>query len=254
MLLSELANVKVGSGIDAHQWSLSNDGEFSVGSTRNHIDNIMLPSMSFGTRWNKSLPRKGHYGQATLHSKAKETDVAYLQQQLQIAQEEEAGNIKQLKGYIAEASLSGKLCLGQLLQSMDSMDQLRVNIAAKTTSPTACRVHSKFKSSCLSNNFEKLEEDHRNSLIPKTQKHKSSKCNNIKLAVRNAKSEVVCAMCKQCFVTGNHDVCMLNYVNDMNSRADNQSANVSKLENQKKHKANVKKSKELEVQRKSCFI
>ncbi|GJT61941.1 hypothetical protein Tco_1245594 [Tanacetum coccineum] len=107
------------------------------------------------------------------------------------------------------------------------------------------RVHSKSKSSCLSNNFEKLEENHRNSLIPKTQKHKSSECNNIKLAVRNAKSEVVCAMCKQCFVTGNHDVCMLNHVNDMNSRADNQSANVSKLENQKKHKANVRKLKEL---------
>ncbi|GJY39483.1 hypothetical protein Tco_0425847 [Tanacetum coccineum] len=58
MLLSELANAEVGSGMDAHQWSLSNDGEFSVGSTRNHIDNIMLPSMSFSTRWNKSLPRK----------------------------------------------------------------------------------------------------------------------------------------------------------------------------------------------------
>ncbi|GJX57722.1 hypothetical protein Tco_0287619, partial [Tanacetum coccineum] len=40
-------------------------------------------------------------------------------------------------------------------------------------------------------------------------------------------------MCKQCFVTGNHDV---------------QSANVSKLENQKKHKANVRKSKELGFQ------
>ncbi|GJU31488.1 reverse transcriptase domain-containing protein [Tanacetum coccineum] len=121
----------------------------------------------------------------------------------------------------------------------------RVNNTAKTLSPQPARVHSKSKSSCLSNNFEKLEENHRNSLIPKTQKHKSSECNNIKLAVRNAKSEVVCAMCKQCFVTGNHDVCMLNYVNDMNSRADNQSANVSKLENQKKHKANVRKSKEL---------
>ncbi|GJZ90948.1 hypothetical protein Tco_0662875 [Tanacetum coccineum] len=41
---------------------------------------------------------------------------------------------------------------------------------------------------------------------------------------------------------------MLNHVNDMNSRADNQSANVSKLENQKKHKANVRKSKELGFQ------
>ncbi|GJT41933.1 hypothetical protein Tco_0941798 [Tanacetum coccineum] len=46
-------------------------------------------------------------------------------------------------------------------------------------------------------------------------------------------------------VTTNHDVCVLNYVNDMNSYADNQSANVSKSENQKKHKANVKKLKEL---------
>ncbi|GJZ26190.1 hypothetical protein Tco_0570443 [Tanacetum coccineum] len=46
-------------------------------------------------------------------------------------------------------------------------------------------------------------------------------------------------------VTSNHDVCVLNYVNDMNSRADNQSANVSKRKNQKKHKENGKKSKEL---------
>ncbi|GJZ60867.1 hypothetical protein Tco_0616683 [Tanacetum coccineum] len=126
-----------------------------------------------------------------------------------------------------------ELSLTLLLPSMTPMDQ------------TEAKGHSKSKSSCPSNNFKKLEGNHRNSLIPKTQKHKSSECNNIKLAVRNAKSEVVCAMCKQCFVTGNHDVCMLNYVNDMNSRADNQSANVSKLENQKKHKANVRKSKEL---------
>ncbi|GJT82036.1 hypothetical protein Tco_1056378 [Tanacetum coccineum] len=51
---------------------------------------------------------------------------------------------------------------------------------------------------------------------------------------------------RQCFVTANHDVCMLNYVNDMNSQADYQSANVSKTENQKKHKANVRKSKKVE--------
>ncbi|GKB66667.1 copia protein, partial [Tanacetum coccineum] len=52
-------------------------------------------------------------------------------------------------------------------------------------------------------------------------------------------------MCKQFLVTANHDVYVLNYVNDMNSRADNQTANVSIHENQKKHKANAKKSKEL---------
>ncbi|GKB61140.1 hypothetical protein Tco_0917326 [Tanacetum coccineum] len=73
----------------------------------------------------------------------------------------------------------------------------------------------------------------------------SSECNNITLAIRNAKFEIVCVMCKQCLVTANHDVCVLNYVNDMNSRADNQSANVLIRENQKKHKANAKKSKDL---------
>ncbi|GJS22987.1 hypothetical protein Tco_0451619 [Tanacetum coccineum] len=46
-------------------------------------------------------------------------------------------------------------------------------------------------------------------------------------------------------ITANHDVSVLNYVNDMNSRADNQSANVTIHENQKKYKANAKNSKEL---------
>ncbi|GKA96904.1 hypothetical protein Tco_0824798 [Tanacetum coccineum] len=126
-----------------------------------------------------------------------------------------------------------------------------VNNTAKTRRPhprsnsNTDRVPSKSKSSCLSNNVEKIEENHRNSQIPKNQKHMSSECNNITLAIRNAKSEIVCVMCKQCLVTANHDVCVLNYVNDMNSHADNQSANVSIRENQKKHKENVKKLKEL---------
>nr|GEX12580.1 retrovirus-related Pol polyprotein from transposon TNT 1-94 [Tanacetum cinerariifolium] len=107
------------------------------------------------------------------------------------------------------------------------------------------RVPSKSKSSCLSNNVKKIEENHRNSQIPKNQKHMSSECNNITLSIRNAKSKIVCVICKQCLVTANHDVCVLNYVNDMNSRADNKSANVSIRVNQKKHKANAKKSKEL---------
>ncbi|GKB12100.1 hypothetical protein Tco_0846023 [Tanacetum coccineum] len=76
------------------------------------------------------------------------------------------------------------------------------------------RVLSKSKSSCLSNNVEKIKENHRNFQIPKNQKHVSSKCNNITLAIRNAKSEIVCVM-------------------------------FSIRENQKNHKANAKKSKEL---------
>ncbi|GJR43890.1 hypothetical protein Tco_1311993 [Tanacetum coccineum] len=127
----------------------------------------------------------------------------------------------------------------------------RVNNTAKTrrahprSNSNTHRVPSKSKSSCLSNNIEKIEESDRNSQIPKNQKHMSSECNYITLAIRNAKSEIVCVMCEKCLVTANHDVCVLNYVNEMNSRADNQSANVLIRENQKKHKANAKKLKEL---------
>ncbi|GJS23139.1 retrovirus-related pol polyprotein from transposon TNT 1-94 [Tanacetum coccineum] len=64
----------------------------------------------------------------------------------------------------------------------------------------------------------------------------SSECKHVKLDIRNDKSEVICAMCKQCLITANHDVCMLNYVNDMNSRGRKQKANVSNTENQKKQK------------------
>nr|GEX14577.1 putative reverse transcriptase domain-containing protein [Tanacetum cinerariifolium] len=102
-----------------------------------------------------------------------------------------------------------------------------VNNTAKTRIPhlrsnsNTYRVPSKSKSSYLSNNIEKIEGNHRNSQIPKNQKHMSFE------------------------FTTNHDVCVLNYVNDMVSRADNQSANVLICENQKKDKENAKKSKEL---------
>ncbi|GJY54029.1 hypothetical protein Tco_0445693 [Tanacetum coccineum] len=117
----------------------------------------------------------------------------------------------------------------------------RVNNTAKTRRPhprrnsNNDRVPSMSKSSFLSNNVEKIGENHRNSQIPKNQKHLSSKCNNITLAIQNAKSEIVYVMCKQCLVT----------VNNMNSCADNQSANVTIRENQKKYKVYAKNSKEL---------
>ncbi|GKB51208.1 hypothetical protein Tco_0901961 [Tanacetum coccineum] len=107
------------------------------------------------------------------------------------------------------------------------------------------RVPSASKSNCIKNKDVEVEEHHRNLLLSKNKKHMSSECNNVKLATRNDKSDVVCAMCKQCLITANHDVCMLNYVNDMNSRDDKHSANVSKIANQKKHKPQVKKPKKV---------
>ncbi|GKA67519.1 retrovirus-related pol polyprotein from transposon TNT 1-94, partial [Tanacetum coccineum] len=103
----------------------------------------------------------------------------------------------------------------------------RVNNAAKTISPQPARVHSKSKSSW----------------VPSASK---SSCNKNKDPdIRYDKSEVICAMCKQCLFTANHDVCMLNYVKDMNSRGKKQKANVSNTENQKKQKPKVIKPKKV---------
>ncbi|GJX38107.1 hypothetical protein Tco_0251410 [Tanacetum coccineum] len=105
--------------------------------------------------------------------------------------------------------------------------------------PKSDKVPFKSKSSYLSSKLEKIEENHRSLQSSSNQKHMSSECKNIKLAIRNAKSEVVCAMCKKCLITANHDVSVLNYVNDMNSRALNKKAHVSNVENQKKHRPKV---------------
>ncbi|GJT91353.1 retrovirus-related pol polyprotein from transposon TNT 1-94 [Tanacetum coccineum] len=101
------------------------------------------------------------------------------------------------------------------------------------------RVPSASKSSCNKNKKVEVEEHPRNLLLSKNKKHMSSECNNVKLVIRNDKYEVVCAMCKQCLITANHDVCVLNYVNDINSRGKKQKANVSNTENQKKQKPKV---------------
>ncbi|GJR45124.1 hypothetical protein Tco_1313227 [Tanacetum coccineum] len=107
------------------------------------------------------------------------------------------------------------------------------------------RVPSASKSSCSKDKEVKLEEHPRNLLLSKNKKHMSSEYNNVKLAIQNDKSKVVCAMCKQCLITTNHDVCVLNYVNDINSRGKKQKANVSNTENQKKQNPKVIKPKKL---------
>nr|GEY43473.1 hypothetical protein [Tanacetum cinerariifolium] len=76
--------------------------------------------------------------------------------------------------------------------------------------------------------------DHRRTLLlSKNRKTMSSECNNIKLAIRNDKSEIVCDTCKQCLVTANHDACLTPSVNVLNSRANKLCANVPLRTNEK---------------------
>nr|GFB68015.1 hypothetical protein [Tanacetum cinerariifolium] len=105
------------------------------------------------------------------------------------------------------------------------------------------RVPSASKSSRSKNKEAEVEEHHRNLLLSKNKKHMLSACNNFMLDSQNVYSKVVCAMCKQCLISVNHDECLLNYVNDKNSRGKKQSENVSIKEKQKKRKPKVKKPK-----------
>nr|GEW37603.1 retrovirus-related Pol polyprotein from transposon TNT 1-94 [Tanacetum cinerariifolium] len=107
------------------------------------------------------------------------------------------------------------------------------------------RVPSASKSSRRKNKGVEVEEHHRNLLLSKNTKHMSSICNNIKLDSQNVIYKVVCAMCKQCLISINHDVCLRNYVNGKTSRGKKQKANVSINEKQKKHQPKVKKTKKV---------
>nr|GEZ41596.1 hypothetical protein [Tanacetum cinerariifolium] len=107
------------------------------------------------------------------------------------------------------------------------------------------RVSSTSKSSQSKNKDAEVEEHHRNLLLFKNKKHMSSACNNIKLNSQNVISKVVCAMCKQCLISVNHDVCLRNYVNGKNSHGKIHKANVSIKEKQKKHQPKVKKPKKV---------
>nr|GEV82110.1 hypothetical protein [Tanacetum cinerariifolium] len=107
------------------------------------------------------------------------------------------------------------------------------------------RVPSVSKSSCSKNKEVEVEEHPRILSLSKNKKHMSSECNKVKLVIRNDKSEVVYAICKQCLITANHDVYVLNYVNNINSHGKKPKANVLNAKNQKKQKPKVMKPKKV---------
>nr|GEX70062.1 RNA-directed DNA polymerase, eukaryota [Tanacetum cinerariifolium] len=57
-LLTELESVLISIGNDEVRWGLNHDASFSVGVTRNHIDDVILLTLPVVTSWCKILPRK----------------------------------------------------------------------------------------------------------------------------------------------------------------------------------------------------
>nr|GEZ07901.1 hypothetical protein [Tanacetum cinerariifolium] len=86
------------------------------------------------------------------------------------------------------------------------------------------RVPSACKSSRSQNKEAEVEEHHRNLLLSKNKKHISSACNNFKIDSHDVICKVVCAMCKKCIISVNHDKCLSNSVNAKNSCGKNQKA------------------------------
>nr|GFB57720.1 putative ribonuclease H-like domain-containing protein [Tanacetum cinerariifolium] len=80
------------------------------------------------------------------------------------------------------------------------------------------RVPSASKSSRSKNKEAEVEEHHRNLMLSKNNKHILLACNNIQIESQDVISKVVCAMCKKCLISVNHDKCLHNYENGKNSR------------------------------------
>nr|GEZ65593.1 hypothetical protein [Tanacetum cinerariifolium] len=118
----------------------------------------------------------------------------------------------------------------------------------KQSSPKSKTRNARIPSASKSSEVKKViaVEDYRKTLLlSKNRKTMSSECNNIKLAIRNDKSEIVCDICKQCLVTANHDACLTPSVNVLNSHANKLCANVPHSTNQKRHRTQVWKPKQV---------
>nr|GFA40519.1 retrovirus-related Pol polyprotein from transposon TNT 1-94 [Tanacetum cinerariifolium] len=105
------------------------------------------------------------------------------------------------------------------------------------------RVPSASKSSRSKNKEAEVETHHRNLLLFKNNKHILSACNNSKIDSQDVISKVVCAMCKKCLISVNHDKCLSKNVHGKNSCGKNQKAKVSVKEIQKKYQPKVSKLK-----------
>nr|GEV67227.1 RNA-directed DNA polymerase, eukaryota [Tanacetum cinerariifolium] len=57
-LKSELHSFSLSTDRDSLRWGLTHDGTFTVGATRKHIDDVILPTLSVETNWCNILPRK----------------------------------------------------------------------------------------------------------------------------------------------------------------------------------------------------
>nr|GEZ75572.1 retrovirus-related Pol polyprotein from transposon TNT 1-94 [Tanacetum cinerariifolium] len=129
--------------------------------------------------------------------------------------------------------------------SSTGVDNTKTKIPKPRSNIKHDRVPSASKSSRSKNKAAEIEEHHRNLLLSKNNKHISSACDNSKIDSQAVISKVVCAMCKKCLNSVNHDVCLNNYMNGKNSLGKKQKAKVSFKEIQTKYQPKIAKPKKI---------
>ncbi|GKD79083.1 hypothetical protein Tco_1341704 [Tanacetum coccineum] len=111
---------------------------------------------------------------------------------------------------------------------------LKSSTSVSKSQPKGNKRNDRISQTPSSNMKNKLEAQRRRANLSSNKKNrvKDPICDsNVKLSMLNANSELICVKCKQCMFDANHDVCFLDFVNDVNLRSKFKLAKQCKLHN-----------------------
>ncbi|GKC10259.1 hypothetical protein Tco_1001869 [Tanacetum coccineum] len=111
---------------------------------------------------------------------------------------------------------------------------LKSSTSASRSQPTCNKKNDRISQTPSSNMKNKVEVQRRRVKSKSNKKNhvKDPICDaNVKHTMLNANSELICVKCKQCMFDANHDVCFLDFVNDVNVRSKSKSDKKSQQHN-----------------------
>ncbi|GJR83856.1 hypothetical protein Tco_0154641 [Tanacetum coccineum] len=138
---------------------------------------------------------------------------------------------KLVKGDFGQVYVGRSVTAGSGKTGLDLVESFT---SASRLQPTGNKKNDKISQTPSSNMKNKVEVQHRRvkSKSNKKNRVKDPICDaNVKHTMLNANSELICVKCKQCMFDANHDVCFLDFVNDVNVRSKSKSAKKSQQHN-----------------------
>ncbi|GJW06759.1 DNA-directed DNA polymerase [Tanacetum coccineum] len=127
------------------------------------------------------------------------------------------------------------IALGMFKLDLDPLaPRLKSSTSASRSQPTGNKKNDRISQTPSSNMKNKVEVQLRRANLSSNKKNhvKDPICDaNVKHAMLNANFELICVNCKQCMFDENHDVCFLDFVNNVNVPSKSKSAKQSKQHN-----------------------